>query len=135
MLADHVVLALPTADRVRAHAFWGAGGLGLETPGPLADDGVPEPLQVVLNPGLTVMLVPTGGFGWTAAGRAVAEPGVVECQLSISLDSPAAVDAFVERARAAGAEVAAEPTGQPWGYTATLADPDGHLLMALAPSG
>lgn len=132
MLADEIVLALPTADRVRAHAYWSA--LGLDTPGPLADDGVPEPLRVVLNPGLTLMLVPTGGFGWVSAGREVAAPGVVECQLSIALASAGDVDAFVARARAAGAEVAAEPEQLPWGYAATLADPDGHLLMVLVPA-
>lgn len=43
----NVVIALPTADRSRAHAF--AVALGFETPGELADDGIPEPLRVQLN--------------------------------------------------------------------------------------
>ncbi|MDO9456087.1 VOC family protein [Nocardioides sp.] len=134
MLAETVVLALPTTDRVRAHAYWGAAGLGLDTPGDPADDGVPEPLRVVLNPGLTLVLVPTDGFRWVVAGRDVAEADVVECQLSVAVDSPAEVDALVERARAAGAEVAAEPEQQPWGYAATVADPDGHLMTVLVPA-
>ncbi len=133
MLAEKIVLSLPVADRVRAHAYWGADGLGLETPGPLAADGVPEPLQVEVNAGLTLMLVPTEGFGWTTAGRQVADAGVVECQLAVALATPGEVDAFVERARAAGADVLAAPEQRPWGYAATLADPDAHLMMVLVP--
>ncbi len=134
MLASSIILALPTADRARTHAYYGAGGLGLETPGDeIADDGVPEPLRVVLNEGLTVMFIPPGGFGWTVAGRAVAEPGTVECQLVVELTDRADVDAFVERARAAGAEVAAGPEEKQWGYVANLADPDGHLMMVIVP--
>lgn len=69
----NMVIALSTADRSRAHAF--ALALGLETPGDLAEDGVPEPLRVQLNERASVVYVPTGGFGWTTAGRATAEPG------------------------------------------------------------
>ena len=57
--------------------------------------------------------------------NAVAERGTSECILSMDGD----VDALVERARAAGATVVAEPEQKPWGYTATFADPDGHLWM------
>ena len=39
------------------------------------------------------------------------------------------MDAFFDRARAAGATVVAEPEQKPWGYTGTFADPDGHLWM------
>ena len=65
-----VVLALPTEHRGRAYAF--ARTLGLDTPGDLAEDGVPEPLRVVLNERTAVMYIPTGGFGWVTAGRATA---------------------------------------------------------------
>ena len=61
MPSYNMVSALPTADRSRAHAF--ALALGLETPGELAEDGVPEPLRVQLNERASVMYVPTGGFG------------------------------------------------------------------------
>lgn len=36
---------------------------------------------------------------------------------------------MVERAQRAGAEVVTAPGPQPWGYTGTFADPDGHLWM------
>ena len=126
-----VVIALPTQDRGRAHAF--VQTLGLDTPGDLADDGVPEPLRVVLNERTSVMYVPTGGFGWVTAGRDTAPRGTVECLLSLEVDSPAVVDALVLAAREAGFEVAAQPAQQEWGYTGTLADPDGHLWEVIAP--
>ena len=44
--------------------------------GELADDGVPEPLQLVLNDGLRLMLIPTGGFGWITEDHEVAAPGL-----------------------------------------------------------
>ena len=131
MLPAPVILALPIADRPRAHQFY-TEGLGLTAVGELADDGVPEPLQIVLNDGLRLMLIPAGGFGWTVAGRAVAEAGTAECQLSVVFAGPAEVDAFVELARKAGAEVVSEPQQQPWGYVGNFADPDGHLWMAMA---
>lgn len=134
MVFEKVVLSLPTGDRGRAYAFFGPGGLGLPTPGDLAEDGVPEPLQVVVNECLTLMLIPTGGFGWTVPDHTVAERGVVECQLSLAFSAATEVDAFVVRWRAAGGAVAAAPSTQPWGYAATLADPDGHLWMVLVPA-
>jgi uncharacterized protein len=134
MLAPKIVVSLPVADRARAHAFWGAGGLGLETPGEPAEDGVPEPLVVVLNDGLDLMLVPTGGFGWTVPDHEVAGPGTVECQLAVARETPADVDALADRVVAAGGTVVTAAAEQPWGYAATLADPDGHLLMVLVPA-
>ena len=125
------LLSLPTADRVRAHTFY-REALGLEAVGELADDGVPEPLVFVVNDQTRLMFVPTGGFGWVAGGNAVAEPGTTECLLGITTGSDGEVDAIVERARAAGAVVTAEPAAQPWGYAATFADPDGHLWTVTA---
>ena len=86
MPSYNIVIALPTADRPRAHAF--AQGLGLETPGELADDGVPEPLRVQLNEQTSVMYVPTGGFGWVTADHPTAEPGTSECLLSLRDGQP-----------------------------------------------
>jgi uncharacterized protein len=125
------LISLPTADRVRAHAFY-REALGLEAVGELADDGVPEPLVFVVNDQTRLMFVPTGGFGWVAGGHAVAEPGTTECLLGITAGSDGEVDAMVERARTAGAVVTAEPATQPWGYAATFADPDGHLWTVTA---
>jgi predicted lactoylglutathione lyase len=132
-MSPRATVALPTADRRRAHAFYGAG-LGFDTPGTPADDGVPEPLTVVVTEGCQLMMIPTGGFGWVTAGRTVAEPGTVECLLSLDRDTPAELDAFVERARAAGAEIVAEPEDRPGGYSATFTDPDAHMWQVLVPA-
>jgi hypothetical protein len=123
-----VVLSLPTADRVRAFAFY-TTGLGLEGIGPLADDGVPEPCRLVVNDGLHLMLVPTGGFGWTLSGRPVADAGSHECLVALDLAGAEEVDALFARAVAAGGAVVSSPQQQPWGYVGTLTDPDGHLWM------
>lgn len=123
----NIVISLPTDDRRTAHAFYSA--LGLEPVGELADDGLPEPLQFVINAGTNLMLIPRVGFGWVSAGHTVAEPGTSECVLSLTGD----VDAIVARARAAGATIVAEPGLQSWGhYAGTFADPDGHLWLVLS---
>lgn len=123
-----LVVSLPIADRRTSFRFY-QEALGLEPIGEPADDGVPEPLQFVLNEGTRMMLIPTRGFGWVVADHEVAPPGQSECLLSLSADGDADVDALVERARTAGATVVQEPEGKPWGYIATFADPDGHLWM------
>ncbi|PWR10503.1 glyoxalase [Micromonospora acroterricola] len=129
-----VIVSLPIADRATSHRFY-RDALGLETVGELADDGIPEPLQFVVNDGLRLMLIPTGGFGWVIGRHEVAARGQSECVLSLGVALPADADAIVERARAAGAEVVTEPAAQPWGYTGVFADPDGHLWMVSAEPG
>jgi hypothetical protein len=99
-----VVLALPTDDPVRAHAFY-RDGLGLTAIAAPADDGVPEPLQVVVSAGLHLMLIPRGGFGWATGDHDVAAPGTSECLLSLPAGDDAEVDAVLARAEAAGATV------------------------------
>ncbi|MEE6281827.1 VOC family protein [Georgenia sunbinii] len=127
-----ITIAMPTEDRRRAHAF--AQALGLQTPGELAEDGVPEPLQVVVNQRARVMYIPTGGFGWVTAERATAEAGTAECLLSISVDSTSTVDNLIRAAGDAGAEVAIQPQQREWGYTGTIADPDGDLWEIMHPA-
>ena len=121
-----LLVCLPVADRRRAHAFY-RDGLGLEAVGEPADDGVPEPLLLVLNENTRLMLIPTGGFGWVVGDHDVAAPGTSECVLGISATTETEVDAIVERVRLAGASVVAEPVPQPWGYAAAFSDPDGHV--------
>lgn len=125
----NMVIALPTADRSRAHEF--ARALGLETPGELAQDGVPEPLRVQLNEQAAVMYVPTGGFGWITNGRPTAAPGTSECMLSLQMDTTSEVDDLVGRVDAAGGQVVSAPEQKPYGYTGTFTDPDGHLWEAI----
>jgi uncharacterized protein len=126
MTYDPLLISLPVADRVRARDFY-RDGLGLEAIGELADDGVPEPLLLVLNPMIRLMLVPTEGFGWVIGDHDVAAAGTNECVLGIGAATDDDVEAIVERARSAGATVATEPAPQPWGYAAAFADPDGHI--------
>jgi uncharacterized protein len=130
MSAPPVVIALPIADRPTSLAFY-RDGLGFGAFGPVADDGVPEPLQFALNDGVHLMLIPRGGFGWVTAGHEVAAPGTSECLLTLTAGSESGVDALVGRARDAGATVTTEPGPQPWGYAGTFADPDGHLWMVV----
>lgn len=129
MTSYDIVIALPTADRTRAHAFVLA--LGLETPGEPAEDGVPEPLRVQLNERASVMYVPTGGFGWITNDRATAEPGTSECLLSLQVSTTSEVDDLVGLVDAAGGRVVSGPEQKAWGYTGTFTDPDGHLWEAI----
>ena len=129
MPSYNMVIALPTADRSRAHAF--ARALGLETPGEAAEDGIPEPLRVQLNEHASVMYVPTGGFGWITDGRTTAESGTSECLLSLQVGTPSEVDDLVGHVDAAGGRVVSGPEQKAWGYTGSFADSDGHLWEAI----
>ncbi|MEW2142096.1 VOC family protein [Micromonospora vinacea] len=128
MTSAPVILSLPIADRATSYRFY-RDGLGLDAVGEVADDGIPEPLQFVVNDGLRLMLIPTGGFGWVIGRHEVAPRGQSECLLNLGVASPTDVDALVERARAAGAEIITEAADQPWAYAGVFADPDGHLWM------
>ena len=124
-------ISLPTADRRRSLAFY-RDGLGLEAFGPLADDGVPEPLQLRLAPGVSLMLIPTGGFGWVAGEDRVAPTGTNECVLSLSARDEEGVRERYQAALAAGGTAIYEPSTRDWGaFAAQVADPDGHLWMML----
>ncbi|MFF2847889.1 VOC family protein [Streptomyces sp. NPDC058001] len=130
MSFPHVVVSLPIADRKTSYTFY-RDGLGLDATGPIADDGFPEPLQFILNEGVNVMLIPTGGFGWIIGDREVAGRRQSECVLTLPMDTETEVDELVERARRAGAGIVAEPTRQPWGYIGAFTDPDGHVWMVM----
>lgn len=127
-------IALPTTDRRRSHAFL-RDGLGLETPGDPAADGVPEPLRATLSQTCEVMMIPTGGFkmvtdqlGDEPIGAAtLPADDLRQCFVTIGLGSVEEVDTRYAAASALGRGVV-EPTQSPWaGYRAVVADPDGHL--------
>jgi catechol 2,3-dioxygenase-like lactoylglutathione lyase family enzyme len=63
-----------------------------------------------------------------AADSGVADPGGWGgITLAHNVASPAAVDAVIEEARAAGATIAREPAATFWGgYSGVFLDPDGH---------
>jgi uncharacterized protein len=125
-----VIIALPTADRRRSFHFY-ATGLNLEPIGDLAEDGLPEPLQFVLNDGARLMLIPNSGFRMVLSNRPVASSGTSECLLTIAVADRAGVIDLIERARHAGGEIVSEPAEQPWGHAATFADPDGHVWQVV----
>ncbi|WP_150460189.1 VOC family protein [Nesterenkonia ebinurensis] len=129
-----LTISLPIADRQRSYAFY-QDTLGLEPFGEPAEDGVPEPLQFRLDQRTSLMLVPTGGFGWVLGSRDVAPPGVSEVLLSLNVASAEAVSAVVTRMHDAGGEVLAEPAQQDWGFTAVATDPDGHAWQIIAEVG
>jgi predicted lactoylglutathione lyase len=126
-----VTVALPIADRRTSTEFY-RHLLELEAAGAPADDGIPEPLQFHINVGLHLILIPTGGFSWVIdpAGT-VAEPGVVNALLTLSLPSVDAVDRAGVRARAAGGGAPHPAEYKEWGYRAIVADPDGHIWQIL----
>jgi uncharacterized glyoxalase superfamily protein PhnB len=124
-------ISLATTDRRRSLAFY-SEGLGFEVFGPLADDGVPEPLQVRLGSSVSLMLIPTGGFGWVAGEDRVAPSGANECVLSVYARDKDAVRARYAAALAAGGTSVYEPALQDWNaFAAQIEDPDGHLWMIL----
>ena len=82
-------MCLPTGDRLAAHTFYTA--LGFEAVGEQGDDGLPEPLQFEVTPGLRVMLIPTGGFGWVIGDRKRSPRGRHECLVVIGLGTDAEV--------------------------------------------
>ena len=100
---DHTI-SLATGYRSRSLAFY-RDGLGLEAFDPLAEDGVPEPLQLRLASNVSLMLIPTGGFAWVVGEDRVAPPGATECVLSVYVADEEAVRARYEAALAAGSSV------------------------------
>jgi uncharacterized glyoxalase superfamily protein PhnB len=127
---EHTI-SLATTDRRRSLTFY-RDGLGLEAFGPLADDGIPEPLQLRLGSHVSLMLIPTGGFGWVAGEDRVAAAGASECVLCVYAPDEDAVRARYVAALAAGGTSVYEPAQQDWNaFAAQVDDPDGHLWMIL----
>ena len=100
--------------------------------GPIADDDVPEPLQLRLGSSVSLMLIPTGGFAWVAGEARVAAPGANECVFSMYVPDEDAVRARYAAALASGGTSIYEPAQQPWNaFAAQVEDPDGHMWMIL----
>jgi uncharacterized protein len=127
-LLSPLVISLPIGDRQTSFEFYRTG-LGLHAIGEPAEDGVPEPLQFVLNADARLMLVPTDGFGWVIGDHDVAQPGRSECIVGLQVETQTTVDEMITRALEAGATIVTEPAHQPWGYAGAFADPDGHVWM------
>lgn len=111
-------VTLPVADRARSRAFY-VDGLGWE---PLFD-GI-DVLMFRVGERLVLSLWDEAGFE-AEVGPVRRGEGHPPVTLSHNLATEAEVDAVVEQARAAGAEVR-EPTRREWGgYSGHVFDPDG----------
>lgn len=130
-MPDLVTISLPVADRRRSHDFY-RRALDLQTIGEVVEDGLPEPLQFFVNPGLRLMLIPDDGFGFVVAPRAPVMGGPVECLLSFNVQTPADVLALKGKWIAAGGSILSEPSQKDWGFNGVFADPDNHLWEILA---
>lgn len=124
-MINALTICLPTDDRGRAADFY-REGFGLNFVGDLQDDGLPEPLQFLINNHTLLMLIPRDGFEYTLGGALIAEPTTHSSLLSISAGTRAEVEEFYARSVAGGANALEAPNQKPWGYIATIADPDGH---------
>lgn len=112
------LVTLPVADRARSRAFY-VDGLGWE---PLFD-GV-DVLMFRVGERLVLSLWDEAGFE-AEVGPVRRGEGHPPVALAHNLATEAEVDAVVERARAAGAEVR-EPRRREWGgYSGYFLDPDG----------
>jgi len=63
--------------------------------------------------------------------RAVADSATSECVVTLFADDESGVDALALRAGETGGEIVSQPGAQPWAYTATFTDPDGHLWSVM----
>ena len=129
-----ITVALPIADRQRSYAFY-QETLGLEPIGEPAEDGVPEPLQFRLAEGVSLMLIPKGGFGWVIGDRQVAPAGTSEVLLALTVASAEQVRLIVASMRDGGGQVLVEPAQQEWGFVGVATDPDGHAWQILTVTG
>lgn len=125
-----VTIALPTRDLRRAFEFY-RDGLRLPLSVPAGGDEMPEPVDFAIGAGVHLMIVPADGFGWVIGDNTVAGAGVSECVVSLGVNTEAEVGELIENARAAGASVIAAPGQQPWGYSASFRDLDGHVWMVI----
>jgi predicted lactoylglutathione lyase len=112
------LVTLGVSDLGRARAFYEALGW---TTGAGADDEV-----VFFQAG--GMIVALWGRGQLAEDSGVEDGGGWGgVTLALNVRSPAEVDATIEEARAAGADIAREPAATFWGgYSGVFVDPDGH---------
>lgn len=112
------LVTLGVADLARARRFYEA--IGWRSGAAPADD------VVFFQAGDMVLAL--WDRGRLAADSGVADsPGWGGVTLALNLGSPAAVDAAIAEARAAGAEIPREPAATFWGgYSGVFVDPEGH---------
>jgi len=132
-------ITLPVADVARSAEFYrallgidGSGVIGTEYPATDTEAG-----------GTTAMFTLDDGLIVSVYGRddMAKDSGTVLATAPSStighfVDSQADAEAFLDRARAAGATMLAAPYTRPWGmWSGFFQDPDGHLWEVVANPG
>ena len=114
---DFISLGVRSVDASRRFYVEGLGW-------PVRREHLGDVVFIQANHGLVLSLWDAGQMH---AEAGVGTPGQVPCiTLSHNLPSTEDVDRVMAEARAAGAEIVAEPVTQPWGgYSGYFADPDG----------
>lgn len=89
------------------------------------------------SPGFALFVLPSG-FKLGLWLRPVVQPPVTaesgSSELCIAVDTAAEVDAWVANSWTQGRHVLQAPTAMDFGYTAVVADPDGHRLRVFQPA-
>jgi catechol 2,3-dioxygenase-like lactoylglutathione lyase family enzyme len=132
-------ITLAVADVARSADFYRAL-LGIEGSGVI---GTEYPATETRAGGTTAMFTLDDGLIVSVYGRddMAKDSGVELAQgpaatIGHFVDSQADADAFLDRARAAGATMLAGPYTRPWGmYSGFFQDPDGHLWEVVANPG
>lgn len=132
-------ITLAVADVARSADFYrallgtdGSGVIGTEYPASETDAGGTTAM-FTLDDGLVVSVY---GRDDMAKDSGVTLATAPSSTIGHFVDSRDAADAFLDRARAAGATMLAAPYTRPWGmYSGFFRDPDGHLWEVVANPG
>lgn len=132
-------ITLAVADLDRSVAFYrallgiaGSGVIGTEHPASETQAGGATAM-FTLDDGLIVSVYGREDLRKDSAARLGDAP---TSTIGHFVDSQAEADAFLDRARAAGATMLEEPRTRPWGmYSGFFQDPDGHLWEVVANPG
>ena len=127
MQARITVITLGVDDLERAVAFY-RDGLGLKTEGIVGTEFEHGAVAFFdLQAGLKLALWPHGSLAHDA-GLPVGTPGATELSLGHNVASKEEVDAVIEQARRAGAQIVKPAQETFWGgYAGYFHDPDQHL--------
>jgi predicted lactoylglutathione lyase len=90
------------------------------------NDGLPEPLQFLMNSHTLLMVAPRDGFENTLGGAHITDQTIHSSLLSISAGTWTKVEELYARSVAGGANSLEAPSQKSWGNLATIDDPDGR---------
>ena len=121
MFAPQIAVNLPVSDFEASKAFYAA--LGWENMPDYTDH---HAAAYQVSDAVLLMLLTDDYFDSFHPGETVPSKGPREVLNALILPERADVDAFIDKARAAGADVYTEPAENDGMYGAAFADPDGH---------